>query len=309
MDCPSIAYVAGPASSSVPEHALDAHISKHDEHEPMDVDIAAAPVVKVAQLTNDTFERVDSVMNEDDDAVGPTTTVVPPKDSEFASVLPSVASMMPVAKAMDVAKDSGVRIVGLHEWKAASLSLAEAFEKDHSSLYFLDTPERAHWTSQQKWDLHLKIMEYITADRLPRMPPGRNTDSTLTTLRSGLWRLNYLLCREGRKRFFTEFLPLLTDTKSAVLGPALDNDSWYLVYIGTRPLSRGNGYARKVIEHVTRIADRDAKCCYLESSHAVNRQIYAKMGFAMVKNIYLQRAEEHVELDIMVRAPVPGSKM
>lgn len=144
---------------------------------------------------------------------------------------------------------------------------------------------------------------------LTRMPPGKNTDSPLTLLRSGLWRLNYLLCREGRKRFFTEFLPLLTDTKLQVLGAHADADSWYLVYIGTRPQGRGRGYARQVIEHVTALADGAGKRCYLESSHAVNRQIYAKMGFWMVKHVYLQRAEEHVELDIMVREPVQANQM
>nr|POE66659.1 hypothetical protein CFP56_72082 [Quercus suber] len=174
--------VAGPASSSVAEHALDASISTHENFEIADfatvaaAAAAATSVVKTAPPTNDTFERVDSVMNEDDDATaaaaGRTTTAVttlppppPPPTTEggLASAIPSVASVMPAVKATDVARnDAGVRILGLHEWKAASLSLAEAFEKDHSSLYFLDTPERAHWTRQQKWDLHLKIMEYIT---------------------------------------------------------------------------------------------------------------------------------------------------
>lgn len=84
-----------------------------------------------------------------------------------------------------------------------------------------------------------------------------------------------------------------------------DDDSWYLVYLGTRPESRGKGYARKVIEYVSRIADKEGKVCYLESSNEVNRKIYGKLGFELKKNIYLQRsAEGHVELDIMVREPV-----
>lgn len=54
------------------------------------------------------------------------------------------------------------RPIAITEYKAAALALAEAFADDHVSRYFLDTPERAHWSQQQKWDLHLTIMEYIT---------------------------------------------------------------------------------------------------------------------------------------------------
>lgn len=128
-------------------------------------------------------------------------------------------------------------------------------------------------------------------------------DDLATIIRSGLWRLNYQLSREGRKRFFNEFFPLLHDTKATVLAER-DPDSWYLVYIGTRPSGRGKGYARKVIDYVTAQADRDGRACYLESSNAVNRKIYGKMGFGLKKVIYLQRAAEMtVELDIMVREP------
>jgi predicted acetyltransferase len=131
-------------------------------------------------------------------------------------------------------------------------------------------------------------------------------DDLLTLMRSGLWRLNYQLSPEGKTRFFNEFLPLLNDTKLQVLGSAVDQNSWYLVYIGTTVAGRGKGHARRVIEYVTRKADKEGILCYLESSHAVNRIIYGKMGFELRKNIYLQRAREHVELDIMVRKPVAG---
>ncbi|KAK5134049.1 hypothetical protein LTR08_006939 [Meristemomyces frigidus] len=222
-----------------------------------------------------------------------------------------------MANLTTVPKD--VRILELHEWKEAALSLAEAFAEDHSCMYFLETPDAAHWTKQQKWDLHLKMMEYITYAHLLKglvvsagpnydcvglwMPPGENMDDLLTICRSGMWRLKWQLTAEGRKRFFDEFLPLLHDTKEQVLGDR-DNDSWYLVYLGTRPSGRGKGYARKVVEHVSRIADAEGRACYLESSNAVNRIIYGRLGFDLAKHVYLQRAEEHVELDIMVRKPV-----
>lgn len=135
------------------------------------------------------------------------------------------------------------------------------------------------------------------------MPPGQNMDDLITTFRSGMWRLNYKLSPEAKIRFFTEFLPLLGSTKTSVLGHERDLDSWYLVYIGCIPSARGKGYARKLIDHVTAIADAEGKACYLESSAAVNMIIYGKMGFEVKRKVYLQRAEEHIELDIMVREP------
>lgn len=211
------------------------------------------------------------------------------------------------------------RVVTLAEWSQASAALAEAFKEDATCLYFTHTPDRADWTEEQKWELHVRIMGYITYAHLLKglvvtagpnydcvalwMPPGQNMDDYLTILRSGMWRLSYQLSREGRKRFFDEFLPLLTDTKAQIMG-ARDSDSWYLVYIGTRPSGRGKGYARKAIEYVTRMADDEGRACYLESSHHVNRKIYGKMGFEAKKCIYLQREREHVEMDIMVREPL-----
>ena len=84
------------------------------------------------------------------------------------------------------------------------------------------------------------------------MPPARNMDDLLTIFRSGMWRLNYKLSGEGKKRFFNEFLPLLHDTKASTLG-VRDDDSWYLVYLGTRKAARGQGLARKVVEKVTKL--------------------------------------------------------
>lgn len=139
------------------------------------------------------------------------------------------------------------------------------------------------------------------------MGPGANMDQPLTVLRSGLWRLRFHLSPEGRTRFFDEFLPLLNITKSHVLGPVRDPDSWYLVYIGTRPSGRGKGFAKQCINYVTEKADRQGKPCYLESSHEVNRKIYGKMGFELRREIFLQRGDgEHVSLDIMVREPKGG---
>jgi len=216
-----------------------------------------------------------------------------------------------------------VRVVGIEDYKEAALCLAEAFKDDHTTHYFLNTPDST-LTEAEKWDIHVSMMEYIVYAHCMKglvttvgenfgavslwMPPGKNMDDLYTIMRSGMWRLNYKLTSEGRHRLFNEFMPLLGDSKTQVLG-ARDKDTWYLVYIGTRVAARGKGYARKLIDNVTAMADAESRACYLESSNEVNPIIYGKMGFEIIKKVYLQRAVETVELDLMVREPhVNGKK-
>lgn len=81
------------------------------------------------------------------------------------------------------------------------------------------------------------------------MPPGKDSDDWLTTLRSGMWRLYYQLSAEGRRRYFGELLPVLHQTKHEVMGDR-DDDCYYLVYLGTKPSGQRRGYGRKLIDHM-----------------------------------------------------------
>jgi hypothetical protein len=56
----------------------------------------------------------------------------------------------------------GVRVVGLSEYKEAALCLAEAFAEDDVVRYFVDVPDREHWTEAERWALHVEILEYVT---------------------------------------------------------------------------------------------------------------------------------------------------
>lgn len=56
----------------------------------------------------------------------------------------------------------GVRVVTAGEYKQAAACLAEAFAEDDVARYFVDVPDRTHWTEQEKWDLHVEILEYVT---------------------------------------------------------------------------------------------------------------------------------------------------
>jgi ribosomal protein S18 acetylase RimI-like enzyme len=102
-----------------------------------------------------------------------------------------------------------------------------------------------------------------------RLPPGKGIDDWWTILRSGTWRLFFSLSREGKARFYSEFLPLLHYTKQRVLGER-DGKSYYLDYIGTKPSARGKGYARKLIEHGLAMVGYSFSRCPLVTLPGVN---------------------------------------
>lgn len=230
--------------------------------------------------------------------------------------------------------NSEIRIVSPSEYKEAAQCLIEAFADDHVARYAIETPDNTHWTDQQRWEVYKQMFEYITyATCLKGLvttvgpnydcvalwnPPGKNVDGLFTLLRSGLWRLHYQLSKEGRERFFKEFIPLLSTSLDEILGDR-SAECWYLNYIGTKSGSRGRGYAKKLMLHVTDMvsalehcqespnllqADREGRPTYLESSHEVNIPIYEKFGFKYIKAIYLERDEERVKMDVMVREPI-----
>lgn len=57
--------------------------------------------------------------------------------------------------------DDEVRVVKKHEYRQAALCLAKAFKDDDVAMYFVETGDADHWTWQQKWDLHVSILEYL----------------------------------------------------------------------------------------------------------------------------------------------------
>ncbi|KAH7411031.1 hypothetical protein BKA64DRAFT_371994 [Cadophora sp. MPI-SDFR-AT-0126] len=211
-----------------------------------------------------------------------------------------------------------VRVLSISEYEQAAQCLAEAFAVDEVARYFIDTDDMATYSEEYKYKMHCDILRYITAAHCYKgivttigpnydavalwMPPGKNMDDLWTILRSGMWRLWYKLSSEGKKRFYNEFLPLLHDTKHSVMGDR-DDDSYYLVYLGSKPSARGKGYARKLIEHMTATADLEGRATYLESSAMNNLPYYIKYGFEHITDIELKRGAEPIKLHIMVREP------
>lgn len=54
-----------------------------------------------------------------------------------------------------------VRVVKKSEYKEAALCLAKAFEDDDVAMYFIETGDVPHWTSEKKWNLHVSMLEYL----------------------------------------------------------------------------------------------------------------------------------------------------
>ncbi|KAI9752328.1 MAG: proteasome regulatory particle base subunit [Chaenotheca gracillima] len=216
-----------------------------------------------------------------------------------------------------------VRIVTPSEYREAAVSLARAFEHDPTSRYPLYTKDMEEYSDEYKYQLHASILECLVyaytlsglvttvgpdyASVALISPPGTSIDDWVTIFRSGFWRLYFKLSGEGSKRFFNEFLPLLHDTKQSVMGDR-DNDSYYLVYLGTKPGEEGKGYGKALIEHMTRQADAEGRACYLESSAVKNNGMYERRGFRMKRKIYLSRGEVPIPIDIMVREPANPAK-
>lgn len=68
-------------------------------------------------------------------------------------------------------------------------------------------------------------------------------------IRSGVWKLSYLLPAKVSKRLFVEFFPMLHDVMVEVLGERA-TECYYLSYIGTKPNSRKKGYAGRTIRYM-----------------------------------------------------------
>lgn len=64
--------------------------------------------------------------------------------------------------------DGQVRVLNLSEYKQAALSLAEAFQDDEVAVYPINTPDRQGWSTKQKWDLHIHVMECLVRAHIMR---------------------------------------------------------------------------------------------------------------------------------------------
>ncbi|VBB77424.1 Conserved hypothetical protein [Yarrowia lipolytica] len=195
------------------------------------------------------------------------------------------------------------------------------------SLCFSGDPVDAYYTQcdgqteEESHKLDIEIFSYATYVYLLKgriytigdfegiscwLPPGEEADDWWTALRSGGWTLPYKFGKEGRIRYFKEYLPKIDEARERHLKPEDAYNVWYLGYLGTLPSARGKGLSRKLVEHVTNIADKQGLYCYLESTKLTNQVIYERFGFDLRETFYLTRAETPVPVQFMIRAPKPN---
>ncbi|EPE06126.1 gcn5-related n-acetyltransferase-like protein [Ophiostoma piceae UAMH 11346] len=230
------------------------------------------------------------------------------------SLLQSAPSLVPAQW------QNTVRVIGMSEYREAALSLAHAFATDNLCQYVVTSDDSAGLSAEDKWRLHVDIMTYIVAAVAMNgivttigpdydgvalwMPPGKEIDGWWTALRSGLWRLHFQLSTECRRRYYAELLPLFNRTKLEVMAERGQmDDSYYLLYLGTKPSARCRGYAQKLLQHMIARADADRRPVYLESSTLANNAYYTRFGFEVKRDLVLTRGPHPIGLSIMVREP------
>ncbi|KAF5664078.1 hypothetical protein FHETE_7243 [Fusarium heterosporum] len=205
--------------------------------------------------------------------------------------------------------ETSVRLVDVRESAAAGSALAQAFATDAMSQYVLDGDDMADYSDEQKWKLHVDYMTYMVAAHCYKgvvtaigLAPGQQMDDWWTSIRSGMWKLNYQLSAEGRRRYYNEMLPVLDQTKEDIMGKR-NKECYYLVYIGTKPNAQGRGYAGKLIRDMVAKADAEQRPMYLESSTERNNGYYAKFGFEVKRDVVFEGGPEPITMWIMVREP------
>jgi hypothetical protein len=78
----------------------------------------------------------------------------------------TVVESMPVMNG-HVGKVAGnadkVRILTMNEYREAGQCLALAFAQDEVARYFIDTKDMVNCSEEEKWNLHVDILEYLVA--------------------------------------------------------------------------------------------------------------------------------------------------
>lgn len=78
--------------------------------------------------------------------------------SELDKAMAAAASGLPTPT---FGEKNDIRVISILEYKEVARTLAEAFEMDDVSRYFIDVPDRADATKEEKWNLHVQIFEYL----------------------------------------------------------------------------------------------------------------------------------------------------
>ena len=167
---------------------------------------------------------------------------------------------------------------------AAAATLGEAFFDDPVLLIVApDEATRRRWGA---WFMSLPLQyglrwgevwgtEDVSAVAV-WVPPGSGEMGLGRMLRVGVARMPFRLGMGGSRRFM-QALSATEPFHKAVHGP-----HWYLVAVGTRSESQGQGLGSALVEVGTSRADVDGVPCYLQTGTQSNIDFYTKRGFEIV---------------------------
>lgn len=209
-----------------------------------------------------------------------------------------------------------VRKILPSEYKRAAETLAEAFEDDPVMSYMTPIQEtKLKESRKQRIRVFQTFVEYLSqygecytsSDDFECValwiPPGVPTNPSLfKVLWTGTWKLLFQLSFKSLRRYI-QYSDHSDLEKSRNLGDRKSN-FWYLAFIGTRNDGRGKGHSRKLMDHITNIADKDNIPCYLESSKLHNTlYIYSRMGYVECSQIHLKDGIDSADIWCMIREP------
>jgi ribosomal protein S18 acetylase RimI-like enzyme len=168
--------------------------------------------------------------------------------------------------------------------RAASLTLAEAFANDPLLEILAPDPARRVklgplmmgvllaygmrygrvWSNDDASAVAIWLHPESGPMKMPRM------------LRAGMWRAPFMLGLDGMGRM-SKAMSATEPFHKQVGGP-----HWYLMTVGTRTASQGQGLGSTLVEMGTSRADDAGVPCYLETGTASNIAFYRKRGFEVI---------------------------
>jgi ribosomal protein S18 acetylase RimI-like enzyme len=100
--------------------------------------------------------------------------------------------------------------------------------------------------------------------------------SLIKSLRAGALSLYKLGAEAGNK--FNEFDKFTIETHKKII----TEPHQYIILLGVDPTKQGQGYGKKLMQLVLKVAEEKAQPCYLETHGEKNVAFYNKIGFKVV---------------------------
>lgn len=107
----------------------------------------------------------------------------------------------------------------------------------------------------------------------------------IRSIRSGILPLMKIGAAEGKR--FNEFDKFTLETHKRIM----KDNHLYIILLGVDPSKQGQGYGRKLMLPVLKVAEEKGQSCYLETHGEKNVSFYNKLGFKVVSEDILPGTE------------------